>query len=155
MEFYKMVEQDLVPYLLEFLSVRRSYRFSNLTSTIFDTTTNTRCTYMENSYKFSNNYEYHKAAQLAKFQPTTRLALGIWNHGCQLLRGKGLWGYQYAKMAESMHLVKVDWVRHIRPSQLISLNEEKVDIYLLLKSNVLSWKWLLLANKLSHFKLEK
>ena len=48
MEFYKMVEQDLVPYLLEFLPVRRTYRFSNLTSTIFDTTTNTKCTYVRN-----------------------------------------------------------------------------------------------------------
>ena len=61
----------------EFLSVRRSYRFSNLTSTIFDTTTNTRCTYMENSYKFSNIYEYPKAFQLAKFPPTTRLQTGL------------------------------------------------------------------------------
>ena len=48
MEFYKMVEQDLVPCLLEFLSVRRTYRFSNLTSTIFDTTINTKCTYVRN-----------------------------------------------------------------------------------------------------------
>ena len=43
-----MVEQDLVPCLLEFLSVRRTYRFSNLTSTIFDTTINTKCTYVRN-----------------------------------------------------------------------------------------------------------
>ena len=48
MEYYKMVEQGLVPYQLEFLSVRRTYRFSNLTSTIFDTTINTKCTYVRN-----------------------------------------------------------------------------------------------------------